>query len=210
MGIAVSVAVGVMVIGVWRTAKVLNKLVRGPQVRARRRLVGGSSAIEDHAVVTLTGRARAPAAALIAPLSGRSCVAYHIQAEIYEGTVGSRTRTQLVTIIEQRITPFELIVDGTTVLVDGETADVAARPVPIVPRKIELERDFVARHGHAMELARHSGFEEAILVAGDRIRVHGVALVDLDGPGERGYRDGPRRIRIVAHAGHPLTIDRAA
>ena len=49
----------------------------------------------------------------------------------------------------------------------------------------------------------------AIVEPGARIRVQGVAIVETDDatPAERGYRDAaPRRVRVVAHENHPLTI----
>jgi hypothetical protein len=53
-----------------------------------------------------------------------------------------------------------------------------------------------------------AGFHEAVIAIGDRIRVQGLALVEEHAAGEQLYREGPRRIRIIAHPAHPLTIGR--
>jgi len=72
----------------------------------------------------------------------------------------------------------------------------------------QIEQSFVARHSQPAALARDSAFEEVVIAVGDRIRVQGLALVEAHDAGERLYRDGVRRVRIVAHPGHPLTIGR--
>lgn len=67
----------------------------------------------------------------------------------------------------------------------------------------------MTRHGHSAELTRNSGFEEAAIAVGDRIRVQGLALIEARPLTEQGYRGGATQIRLVAHPAHPLTIGRA-
>jgi hypothetical protein len=131
--------------------------VRGTQARARRRLAGGTSTVADRSIVTLTGTVRSVAAPLTAPLSGRSCVAYHAVATLYD--VGLRHRRLRATIEEHRLTGFELEVkrDGMIVMIDGDRADFVEHPSPIIPRDFLAEQRFVTRHGHPTELARAGG-----------------------------------------------------
>lgn len=186
--------------------KSVHHRVRGPQARARRRLARGSATIADRSVVTLTGTVRAPAALLTAPLSGRPCVAYHAVAMLHDTRF--RHRVLVATIEEHRMTQFELELDGSTVLVDGDRAEFGEIPGPTIPRDLALEQAFVARHGHPAELARDGGFEEATIATGDQIRVQGLALVEAHQMGDHGYRERATQIRLVAHPAHPLTIGR--
>jgi len=195
------------VIGCWQAAKAVHHRVLGPQARARRRLARGTATIADRAIVTLTGTVRAPAGALTAPLSGRECVAYHATASLYD--LLHHARVPVATLEEHRMTGFELEHDGTVVLVHGDRAELDQLPAPLIPRDLELERAFVVRHGHPAERARHGGFEEATIAAGDRVRVQGLAMIEADPMGERGYRDGVGQVRIVGHPAHPITIGRA-
>jgi len=150
----------------------------------------------------------APATPLTAPLSGRSCVAYHAVATLYQ--VHGDRQTLLGTIDEHRLTPFDLEItrSGEKVTIDGDRAEFAELPRPLIPRKLELEQRFVALGGQPAELARHSAFEEAVIAIGDRIRVQGLALVEAHVAAPQLYRGGAQRIRIIAHPAHPLTIGR--
>jgi len=193
-----------MLIGIWRMIRAVHRRLTGPVARARR-LAGGTTPIADREIVTVEGTVRATATALTAPLSGRSCVAYHAIA-----TVPREGRTVRDTIDEHRLTPFELEIagDGATVTIDGDRAELAEEPRPLIPRKLELEQRFIARHGHSEQRARYSGFAEAVIAVGDRIRVQGLALAEADDDAAQLYRDGAPRIRIIAHPTHPLTIGR--
>jgi hypothetical protein len=198
-----------VLIGCWRAIKEVHHRVRGPQARARHRLGGDTSTVADRSIVTLTGTVRSAAAPMTAPLSGRSCVAYHSVATLYD--IGRRHRRLRATIEEHRLTGFELDLkrDGMIVLIEGDRADLVEHPSPIIPRDLYAEQRFVTRHGHPAELARDGGFEEATIAVGDRVRVQGLALIEAHPLAEYGYRDGVTQIRIVAHAAHPLTIGRA-
>ena len=202
------IAIVSILIGCWRAIKEVHHRVRGPQARARRRLVGGTSMIADRSIVTLTGTVHSAAAPLIAPLSGCPCVAYHSVATLYD--IGPRHRRMIATIEEHRLTGFELeLQHGIIVMIEGDRADFVEHPSPIIPRDLHAEQRFVTRHGHPAELARNSGFEEATIAVGDRVRVQGLALIEAHPLAEQGYSDSVTQIRIVAHAAHPLTIGRA-
>jgi hypothetical protein len=198
--------VGVLV-GCVRGIRAVHARLTGPVARTRR-LARGTTAIVDREVVTVEGTVRTTATALTAPLSGRPCVAYHAVATLYDVVLGSRLIVGKID--EHRLMPFELVLerDGGTVTIDGDRAELAEAPRPLIPRKIELEEDFVARHDRPAELARYGGFEEAVIAVGDRVRVQGLALAEADAVAAQLYRDGAPRIRIVAHPEHPLTIGR--
>ncbi len=207
----IAAIVALVAAGVRATRDVRARLTE--RTRARR-LAQGTTAIADREVVTVGGTVCAPAVPLTAPLSGRSCVAYHAVATLYRVQAGQRipigTIGSIGSIDENRLTPFdlEITLGGERVTIDGDRAELAELPRPLIPRKLDLERSFVARHSQPAAVAHDSGFGEVVIAVGDRIRVQGLALIEAHDAGERLYRDGVRRVRIVAYPGHPLTIGR--
>ncbi len=185
----------------------------GPRARARKRLDAGTrTTIADREIVTLTGVVRAIGELLEAPLTGLPCVLFEAVGRVYGETVGRNARNVEAEVTEQKLIPFELVTPEGVVRVEAEHAEVELPRIPCIPRKIDRERTFLLEHGQSAEMIRYAGFDELRIVPGDKIRVQGMAIVELD-PGdgaERGYReDAPRRIRLVPHAEHPLTIGRA-
>lgn len=180
----------------------------GPRARARKRLDRGQTALEDGAIVTLTGVVRAIGDTLVAPLSGKPCVLYDASGRIM-GASG-RVDDVIANIHERNMLPFELVTADGVVRVDGESADTDLPEFPLIPRKLEREIAFMSAHEQSPEYVRHSSFYELRLEVGMKIRVQGRVVVELDPTApEGGYRDGSRKVRLVAHAGHPLTIGRA-
>lgn len=184
-------------------------LLWGPHARARRRLREGTAAIADRELVTLTGTVHALGEPLVAPLSGKSCVAYEASARVAYAQLDATGSNE--DVLEARaMQPFALLLaSGERVLVDGDRAELAARPAPVIPRVIEHERDFLAARDIDARYLQSTRFEEAIVEPGARVRVQGMAIVESDDSAttETGYRDmAPRRVRVVAHANHPLTI----
>lgn len=185
----------------------------GPRARARKRLDSGKrTTIADREIVTLTGIVRARGELIEAPLTGTPCVLYEAVGRIYSGIAHRNHRDLEAEVVEQKLVPFELETADGVVLVECETAEVELPRLPCIPRRMDRERTFLLERGQSAEQLRYAGFDELRIIPGDRIRVQGMAIVEQD-PGagdERGYReDAPRRIRLVPHAEHPLTIGRA-
>lgn len=173
----------------------------GPRARARKRLAAGTSKIEDNTIVTLTGTVRA-IETLRAPLTGVDCVAYVAAGKI----LGGRHDPD-IPMATQEMVPFELVTSDGVVRVEVGTVEIVHPLLPMIPRKVDLEAKFLVAHGFAAANVRNSGFEQAVIVEGDKIRVQGLALVEHAPPSDAsGYRDTERRIRLVAHGAHPLTI----
>jgi hypothetical protein len=175
-------------------AAVLSQVLARSEVR--RRVREAPHMLVDHSVVTLVGTVRAIGEPLIAPLSGRACVVHRSTAR---GGDSSFTQCELVR--------FTLVTRDGEVIVDGETAEIPDRPSPIIPRKLEREEAFLARHGYRG--GRGTGFEEIVIEPGARVSVHGVVRVEISPPaarGEIGFRDAPTIVRIVGDARNPLTI----
>ena len=178
----------------------------GPRARARRRLRQPTVTLADREVVTLVGKVQALDAVLTAPLSGRDCVAFEATAMLY-GVQRTAYMKASGAVLQRSMTAFALVTDSMRVIVDGESAEIALSSVPIIPRSIDRELQFLELHGHGMKFVKNSIFGEAVVLVGDRITVQGMAVVEYvhDDP-ERGYRDAPTRVRLVAHPQHPLTI----
>lgn len=198
------------IFGVVTVAGALITVVWGPHARARRRLARGATQIADRELVTLTGTVRALAEPLVAPLSGKACVLYHASAfrpgDIYDNAAPNADH-----LVVEAMQPFELVTAAGVVLVDGTRADLAVRPAPVIPRVVARQVRFLTDHGRNFKTIDETEFVEATIEDGDRVRVQGVALVELDATAaaERGYRDAPAtRVRVVAADGHPLTIGR--
>jgi hypothetical protein len=191
-------------------AGAIARAVWGPRARARKRLDAGTkTTIADREIVTLTGTVRAAGPLLESPLGGKPCVLYQSNGRVYEASTRRNHRTLIAEVVDQKLVAFDLETPEGTVRVEGEQADLELPPRPCIPRRIEREREFLLAHGQSAELIRFAGFDEIALEPGTRVRVQGMAIVELDpsAPTERGFRDdAPRRIRVVAHAEHPLTI----
>lgn len=175
---------------------------------ARRRLAAGSSTIADRTIVTVVGKVR-PLGELIAPLSGAVCVLHESHATILPERGAGIGRVDEM-IVERKLVPFELETTDGIVRIEGPDFELATfQPVPLIPRKLDREIDFLIAHGRDQSVARHSGFAEVHVEPGAKISVNGMAIVDTTATSEeRGFRDAARTIRIVAHADHPLTIGR--
>ena len=177
----------------------------GPRARAARRLARAPRTFIEGEVVTLVGKVRSRTDTLVAPLSGRPCVAFEAHACLYRG------RERGESFAERGTTAFELDTRDGVVTVessDDEALTFALVPIPIIPRRLEREQAFLEARGRSGLEASTAGFEEIVVEPGDEIAVQGVATVEhpADEPGERGYRDAAKRIRLVAHPQHPLTI----
>jgi hypothetical protein len=197
-----------LVIGIVVAAGGLRVALWGPHARARRRLAEGRAQIADRSIVTLRGRVKPPASPLIAPLSGRTCVAYEAVARYVAPVEEQVFMLQRPDIAERAMIAFDLELGGEVVRVEGDRAELSLTPAAVIPRKLEREEAFVAKFGHPVAESRCRTSLETVVEPGSLVTVHGMALVEMD-PGaavERGYRDAPTRVRIVAHTDHPLTI----
>ncbi|HEY6034427.1 MAG TPA: hypothetical protein VIV58_09220, partial [Kofleriaceae bacterium] len=133
---------------------------------------------------------------LVAPLSGRECVAYSAIARTY--IVEPRKRRRLdQELFETKATQFTLATTDGDVVVDGELIDIPVRPMPLIPRKLDLERAFLERVDLGDQV-QHAGFEEIVITVGMKIRVNGVASSELaaHAAGETGFRDAPRQLKL--------------
>lgn len=194
-------------------AGAIGNALWGPRARARRRLdAGARTTIADREIVTLTGTVRAIGELLESPLTGTPCVIYEAVGRVYRTLPGHNKRALDAEVSEQKLIPFTLETAEGPVHVEADHAEIELPRLPCIPRRIERERAFLREHGQSAEEIRIAGFDELRISPGDKIRVQGMAIVEQDpnGAGERGYRaDAPQRIRLVAHADHPLTIGRA-
>jgi len=186
----------------------LGRVLFGPRAVARRRLKHGVAALVEGELVTVTGTVRSIREPLIAPLSGKQCAAYESRMRPRLGRSPlSNVLDNPVDIFERKMVPFELETRHGLVLVDGTDAELALTSTPIIPRKLDREVAFLARHERELTWRRDARLEEIAVELGGEVSVQGIVIVDMSpSADERGFRDAPSRMRIIAHAAHPLTI----
>lgn len=182
-----------------------------PRMRRRqaalRRLQGSTATtIADREVVTVVGVVRA-LGELVAPLSGAICVAHVSRAVILPDRGPRDPFAQNQEIVESKLVPFELVTAAGIVRIEGPEFELVMPTEPLIPRKLDREIEFLITHGSDPGVARRTGFDEARVEPGAKISVHGMAIVEIEPTAdERGFREAPSRIRLVAHDNHPLTI----
>lgn len=220
-GIIVGKLVVIVIVGLVGLVGAVGRAQKRSALRAK--IGAAPSEFEDNAVVTLTGTVKLLAEPLIAPLSGKPCVAYRAVARTYAmrgpggavlaGVVlggGMRRARVLDREVESvEMVPFVLATRTGDVIVDGTTCELVVPGAPIIPRRLEREQKFLVD----MELdatARDAGFDESRVEVGAKVKVHGISRSELaEHGGETGFREAPTRIRITGDDAHPLTIDRA-
>ena len=200
----VTLAVVAMTVG----AKAVSGAVKRSAARAR--MDSASKDIVDHALVTLEGVVRVRGEPIEAPLSGRPCVVYRARVRVYHrqghGTYANHRVDREVE--RDGMVAFVLVSDRGEVVVEGDRAELAIRPSPVIPRSVDRERAFL---GEVAVDPRALGSDEIVIEPGQRIRVHGIARVEAAVAGasaapEVGYRDAPQVVRLVGDERHPLTI----
>jgi hypothetical protein len=177
----------------------------------RAKMLAAPRTFEDNALVTLTGTAKLVGEPLIAPLSGRSCIAFRATARTYKTPRG---RTKIAEIDQEAteiaMTPFVLVTDNEEILVDGTVCELPIRSAPVIPRKLDRERDFMIKAA-LVGLPKDAGFDEVVIETGAKIMVHGIARKELarEGStgGETGFREAPTKIRITGDRKNLITID---
>jgi hypothetical protein len=191
---------------------------RGAAGRAR--ILATPSTLEEGALVTLTGTVALIGEPLISPVGGKRCVAFRATGRVFKtssmiptagglpavpllpghlgGAAGvalsppGKRRSIGQEISEVRMTPFTLVTRDREIRIDGEECTLPNRNAPIIPRKIELEREFMIRTGLAGEV-KDAGFDEVVITERTKVIVHGTVHIADDG-----------KIRIT---GNPITID---
>ncbi|HEX4455886.1 MAG TPA: hypothetical protein VH143_33730 [Kofleriaceae bacterium] len=205
-----------IMVGVVGLVSAVNRSRTRAALRAK--IAAAPGEFEDNAVVTFIGTVKSIGEPLVAPLSGKPCVAYRAVARTYvfraggaallaRSVIGS-SRTLGQEVVDVELTTFVLATKSGDVIVEGETCELLLPMLPLIPRKLELEQSFLDRAG-LDTYARDAGFNECRVEVGAKIRVHGVSRSELATAGETGFREAPTQIRISGDGAHLLTIDRA-
>jgi hypothetical protein len=176
--------------------------VRFEELRARwslRRCIGLDEATGDNVRVWTTGVVRPLDETLVAPLSGRVCVAYRSRVWGWSGPQIVHETMQL--------RPFILDLGDEEIVVDGVHAIFGITPIKL-DRDAVREASFLARH--ASSTRAYARFAEVALELGVRVTVGGtLVLVPRDEPpiDELGFRDPPPPSqRIVGNRDRPLVL----
>ena len=176
------------------------------RARIRRRVAGGSGVIEDNALVTLRGAVGPLDRLLVAPLSGRQCLAYCARAHVYDAGARRVGRPLVTTHARTNVAAFELQTASDRVLVEGTHVALAmrARTVKQDPARAHA---FVTSLGLVYQPDMTS-CDEIVILPRQVVTVHGVARMEvaIDTAAESGFREIPRRVRVVGDERHPLLI----
>jgi hypothetical protein len=168
----------------------------------------GSGELVDATLVSLTGTVSPIGAPLLAPVSGKPCVAFVARARVFASRHRTGTRF-LGEHVDRNAIPFELVTDTTRVVVDPTVCRLLAPMSPSIPRSLKREQAWLA----GVEIARlgDRSCEEACIEPGSRVIVRGIAQRELDeaATSETGFREPPTRFRIIGDRDHPVLIDRA-
>jgi hypothetical protein len=186
----------------------LAMLLDGERWRARWRLREHTplgEAREDD-LVAAVGVVRPLEETLVAPLSGRACVAYRSRVHTGLGGIYAPRETM-------QVRPFVLDLGDEEVIVEGDRAIFGLAPLRLWPLDSGRERSFLARHAVSARAASWSTgrLSEVALVLGARVAVGGtLVLVPRDEPPahvELGFRDPPPPSqRIVGNRARPLVF----
>ena len=178
--------------------------------RARRALHGHpplDASSPEGAIVRVTGMVRAADELIDAPLSGLPCVVARSRIRRVSGGRSKRPSVRPETL---RIRPFVLVRDGAaSVRVEASHAVLDLAPLRKLRVTPQRRNQFLLLHAlTAGGLA--SGFEETLVVPGQRITVAGALLRDApaEPTGEaRGFRDDQApELVLVGDAAHPIAI----
>ncbi|MDQ3369805.1 MAG: hypothetical protein M3680_30675 [Myxococcota bacterium] len=171
------------------------------QLRHHRELDASS---REGDLVHVTGYVRGLEETLVAPLSGRPCVAYRSrvwltlqQAKDDRGGSGET----------MQIRPFVIDRAGAdSVVVVGEHVVFGLPPVRLVPRNADREDSFLARHA----IKGTARFSEIALLVGMHVQIGGTLMLvprEVPAAGELGFRDPPPPVpQLVASRRAPLLI----
>ncbi|MBA3454873.1 MAG: hypothetical protein H0T42_17425 [Deltaproteobacteria bacterium] len=169
-----------------------------------RPLLSTDSAEGDH--VRVTGVVRVLDDTLIAPLSGRTCVAYRARATVH--TVRPGTYVLLPKPDSFVLVPF--LIEGTdhVVLIDGDRA-VFDLPLTKLTGS-ERQQRFMTLHGYTSQLGVGASFREVVVEPGMVVTVAGVLMRDValaPTVDESTFRAGPPpTLRLSGNREHPLAI----
>ena len=169
-----------------------------PMLQAGAPLVDGS-------MVRVSGVVR-PMQTVVAPLSGRVCVAY--RTLITHDVPSFRDMTQPNTAETFEMTPF-MIDRGAEgpVIIDGSYAQLVVRSLHDSQLEMVNKEKFVLARGLSMREAVLARFSETVIEAGMTVTVAGTLVSDGGMPGgTAGYRDGGQTVRLTGTPQAPLVI----
>jgi len=212
-GIAIASLFWAVPLGKLSSGVVVRELRRvGERRRARdalRAIPPLSATTADGTLARVTGIATPiEGHTLIAPLTGRACLAHRSRAAARGGLL------QGIAVIERiELCPFSL----GEVEIHSANTRLDMPPTPLRPSP--AQRDRYDRFLYPIGLHRHSRcfggygpeFEEIIVTPGLRITVAGLVMLEISdrARGELGFRDRAVRARLVGDAEHPIVIGRA-
>ena len=185
---------------------------RGRVSRELRRAVLGSETAEG-AHVRVTGVVRVFERSLVAPLSGRACVAYRSRASARSPGNRSPGKAPLVSFTPESLVIVPFVLDRGAegaVLVHGDHALFDVPAVDLSDCDPERRHQFLILHGLTSEHNVTAGFKELVIEPGMTITVVGVMMKDMalaPPSDELAFREAPApTVQLTGNRAHPLAI----
>nr|HEX4316358.1 hypothetical protein [Kofleriaceae bacterium] len=186
----------------------LGRMSRGDHIReanlerVKARLADAvATELRDGEVVAVVGIVRC-AEPLVAPLSGRPCVAYH--ALLHVDVPGTPSHP----IERSAVAAFELEVGAARHAVEASAFELAFPLEPVIPNDLARNHAFVEQAKVTRVLKLGSAYE-AIVPVGAAVKVSAMVVHErapASSTTERGYREGADVIRLVDRAKLPIVI----
>lgn len=145
---------------------------------------------------------------LVAPLSGRPCVAYRTVCKLREA-VATHSEAAAGELVQEQTVMFALDRPGeSSIVVDGSYVRLDMPSLPYSAMDGAAREAFLTARGVSIRYAQYADWSEQIIEVGSQIAVAGTVMHDAGGAGEM-YRDGSTQIRMAGNPQFPLMITRA-
>jgi hypothetical protein len=205
----VSTIVLLVLVGVgvaWYWSRNMRNQIAARSAVAALPVMTSQAPVADGSMVRVIGTVRM-LEQVIAPLSGRSCVAYRTVCKLNE-SVSTHDAAATGEIVQEQSTTFALDRQGDSpVIVDGSHLRFDLPSLPFSAMGGAAREQFLSSRGVSIRYAQYANWTEVLVEAGATITIAGTVMNDGGAVGP-GYREGGVQVRMVGNAQFPLTVTR--
>ncbi|HEY4058876.1 MAG TPA: hypothetical protein VGM39_19815 [Kofleriaceae bacterium] len=207
MPISTIVVLAIVGVGVvWYWTRNTRKQIAARSAVAALPVMTSQAPVADGSMVRVIGTVRM-LEQVIAPLSGRPCVAYRTVCKLGD-SVSTSDAFASGELVQEQSTTFALDRQGDSpVTIDGSHLRFDLPSLPFSAMGGAAREQFLSSRGISIRYAQYSNWSEVIVEQGATITIAGTVMHDGGAAGEM-YRDGGTQIRLVGNAQYPLTVTR--
>ncbi|HEY4180380.1 MAG TPA: hypothetical protein VGM90_26235 [Kofleriaceae bacterium] len=206
----VSTIVLLVIVGVavaWYASRNMRGQIAARSAVAALPVMTAQTPVADGSMVRVIGTVRM-LEQLVAPLSGRPCVAYRTVCKL-QGAVGTHEAQAAGDLVQEQTAMFALDRPGDSpVIIDGSHVRIDIPSLPFGAMSGAAREQFLTSRNVSIRYATYANWTEQVVEVGAQVSVAGTVMHDGGNPGEM-YRDGGAQVRMVGNAQFPLTINRA-